>query len=602
MVEKHPGIHHNSSTVFTFLKEKEMKRSTAVKLMIAVTVFVLALNLAGGCGDKKRRTFFPKVGSIYMPYTLSGELKCGLSKTVPTIDGDINEAEWLDANAYKATLPWVDAGFVETGNTTKALVLVKNDGDNLYMAFRYEDDIWDAELDCSNNPAVIDIFGIAFDEDNSGTIDPGEDRKGFVAIWAGGFFDKYGDNGSDTDSRFDGNGRMRYHASEKRFHVEMKIPLNSGDPNDIAITPGDAIGVQITMYDGFDPGMATIRGQTALFHELPNIIGTLVTVAATPSTPPSLPAFTGRLAFISQRDFEKGDIYVYDFDCDSLIRVTDGNTIPAHDIYKDGVSISNDGQWVAFHGAPTWDDFGNYEIYKIRTDGALLTKLTNSAGVLDGHPAWSPDDSEISYSKFTNPDAADIFVMDPGNGMDLRRLTDTLTDENDSDWSPDGTKIIFKSKRWTGVEQLALMDSDGDSSTWPGGKNVVRLTDNIYSDHDGVYTADGEWILFERYIGPGFWTDSVALLWGPDNSLWCETNWEIWGVRPDGAEVKRLNLAHPCISAEWLPVGERSAENGCVFLRGWGLDYTEILRIPPGGGEPVRLIPDMTRVTYMDWK
>ncbi len=579
-----------------------MKRSTAVKLMIAVTVFVLALNLAGGCGDKKRRTFFPKVGSIYMPYTLSGELKCGLSKTVPTIDGDINEAEWLDANAYKATLPWVDAGFVETGNTTKALVLVKNDGDNLYMAFRYEDDIWDAELDCSNNPAVIDIFGIAFDEDNSGTIDPGEDRKGFVAIWAGGFFDKYGDNGSDTDSRFDGNGRMRYHASEKRFHVEMKIPLNSGDPNDIAITPGDAIGVQITMYDGFDPGMATIRGQTALFHELPNIIGTLVTVAATPSTPPSLPAFTGRLAFISQRDFEKGDIYVYDFDCDSLIRVTDGNTIPAHDIYKDGVSISNDGQWVAFHGAPTWDDFGNYEIYKIRTDGALLTKLTNSAGVLDGHPAWSPDDSEISYSKFTNPDAADIFVMDPGNGMDLRRLTDTLTDENDSDWSPDGTKIIFKSKRWTGVEQLALMDSDGDSSTWPGGKNVVRLTDNIYSDHDGVYTADGEWILFERYIGPGFWTDSVALLWGPDNSLWCETNWEIWGVRPDGSEVKRLNLAHPCISAEWLPVGERSAENGCVFLRGWGLDYTEILRIPPGGGEPVRLIPDMTRVTYMDWK
>jgi Tol biopolymer transport system component len=292
---------------------------------------------------------------------------------------------------------------------------------------------------------------------------------------------------------------------------------------------------------------------------------------------------------------------LYDFDLDVLTRLTNGNTTPAHDFFKDCVSLSHDGQWIAFHGAPDEADYGNYEIYKIRADGTGLAALTSTPGDLSAHPGWSPDGTEIVHVKLTGG-IADIYVIDSVTGAVKRRLTDTAFEDNDPDWSPDGTKIIFKSKRWSGKEQLAVMDADGDASVWPDGKNVMPLTANLDSDHDGVFSPDGQWVYFERYVGPGLWTDSIQFLWPPKDPLWAQANWEIRKVRADGLEETLLKPPYPGIGSEWLPLSERSAEGGTVFLRSWGLEYSVVHRVPPAGGPAVPLVPELTFVTFMDWK
>lgn len=550
----------------------------------------------GGSGDE----LLP--GSIFLPFTLDDEVVCRSKVVTPTIDGLIETSEWADAVAYVTDVPWRDFFYALTGPETRMMVLAKNDGDDLYLAFRIDDDDWDVEVDGSGNPTLLDFFTIGFDEDDSGTLDSGEDVNDVLPIWSGGFFDKH--NPTDDDDEFNGFGRIRYHSSESRFHAELRIPLNSGDADDIAILPGDEIGLYVRMVDALDAATpANTRGQAFLFDDQSGYVGSLRTVVAVPSLPPSLPSFTGKIVLISRRDFSKGDIYVYDCVLESLTRITNGITTPAHDFYKDCVSLSHDGQWIAFHGAPTETDYGNYEIYKIKTDGTLLTQLTSTAGVLVGHPGWSPSGTEIVYAEFTGGGgASDIKVMNSTTGALVRRLTNNAYEDNDPDFSPDGTKIVFKSKRWTGLEQLATMDADGDSAIWPNGKNVVRLMSNTYSDHDGVYTADGQWILFERYVGPGLWTDSIQLLWEPDDPEWCETNWVNRAVKPDGSGEMLLSDAYPCINSEWLPVGERSTEKGYTFLRVWGMEYSVVQRIPADGGEPVPLVPELTFVTFFDWK
>ena len=74
------------------------------------------------------------------------------------------------------------------------------------------------------------------------------------------------------------------------------------------------------------------------------------------------------------------------------------------------------------------------------------------------------------------------------------------------------------------------------------------------------------------------------------------------GVRPDGSQERLLSEAHPAINAEWLPVGERSFEKGYVFIRTWGMEYSVLHRVSADGGEAVPILPELTNVTYFDWK
>ncbi len=81
----------------------------------------------------------------------------------------------------------------------------------------------------------------------------------------------------------------------------------------------------------------------------------------------------------------------------------------------------------------------------------------------------------------------EIYVMD-ADGGNQENLTNHPSHDSAPDWSPDGTKIAFRSRRDGGASQIHVMDADG--------KNVIRLTDGPGQKGDPDWSPDGEKIAF----------------------------------------------------------------------------------------------------------
>ncbi|MBV9211398.1 MAG: PD40 domain-containing protein, partial [Acidobacteria bacterium] len=90
------------------------------------------------------------------------------------------------------------------------------------------------------------------------------------------------------------------------------------------------------------------------------------------------------------------------------------------------------GKWIAF--ASTRD--GNSEIYIIRYNGTLLTRLTNNSAN-DGAPAWSPDDQFIAFQSTRSGGQFKIFTMDAAGGNQTLLLTQGTASFSNPHWSPD---------------------------------------------------------------------------------------------------------------------------------------------------------------------
>ena len=99
-------------------------------------------------------------------------------------------------------------------------------------------------------------------------------------------------------------------------------------------------------------------------------------------------------------------------------------------------AISPDGQSIAFaaHG----------DIWVVPSSGGTAVALTRD-NRWDGMPVWSRDGSRIAFASDRNGDL-DVFVM-MSDGTNLRRLTYHDADDMPSDFSVDGTRVLFSSAR-----------------------------------------------------------------------------------------------------------------------------------------------------------
>ena len=104
-------------------------------------------------------------------------------------------------------------------------------------------------------------------------------------------------------------------------------------------------------------------------------------------------------------------------------------------------SWSPDGSWIAF----SRDGGADAELWKVRTDGSHLTRLTNNAAE-DWEAAWSPDGRRIAFSRFLPGEGNRIFTAAP-SGKGLTQVTfgggPTAFNDVHPAWAPDGTRIAF---------------------------------------------------------------------------------------------------------------------------------------------------------------
>ncbi len=179
------------------------------------------------------------------------------------------------------------------------------------------------------------------------------------------------------------------------------------------------------------------------------------------------------------------------------------------------------GPWIAFVSNRT----GNWEIYRMKSDGTELMQLTQTQADSDA-PVWSPDGTRLAY--ISNREGNwDIYVM-TAEGGDVRRLTESLMDEDHPRWSSDGRRIIYESMQ-EGNWEVYTMRVDGTDKQ--------RLTQTAAAESSPVYSPDMSRIAFASYR---------------------DRNPEIYVMNADGSDQKRLTF-DPAndICPYWAPDGSK---------------------------------------------
>ena len=176
----------------------------------------------------------------------------------------------------------------------------------------------------------------------------------------------------------------------------------------------------------------------------------------------------------------------------------------------------------------------------------------------------------------------DIFVIN-ADGTGRTQITDHPAEDFDPVWSPDGTKIAFRTHR-DGDEEVYIMNVDGSAQ-----RNLSNAPN--HGDYSPAWSPNGEWI--------AFMSDRAG-------------NNNIWVIRPDGSDLRQVTDI-PGISEypTWSPDSGRIAFH-CTFGRrlstGSGdfeiclvnFDGTELIQLTdtPGSNKLPAWSPDGTRLAF----
>lgn len=159
----------------------------------------------------------------------------------------------------------------------------------------------------------------------------------------------------------------------------------------------------------------------------------------------------------SSGDTAIGALQVMDADGSNQIRLTDS------DLNELMATWSPDGERIAFLRASVNTDNTAASIWLIDPDGSDERMLVDThEGMLVPHPvAWSPDSSQIAFSRLVNGDRHQVVLVDVESG-ETRTLVESpggphmwLT------WSPDGDRIASMSERadTPGSARVGLIDA-----------------------------------------------------------------------------------------------------------------------------------------------
>lgn len=220
--------------------------------------------------------------------------------------------------------------------------------------------------------------------------------------------------------------------------------------------------------------------------------------------------------------------------------------------------ISPDGEHIVYRrrGMDIMEDRRTSELWIMRPDGSGHRKLTGR-DASESSPRWSPDGTRIAFRSSTDESGTEIFIHWLEEGL-TQRVTRTDGSPGSISWSPDGEYIAFSKRVKESPPQLVSRPQAPEGADWADPPRVeTRL--NHESDGTGVMDfgynhlfvvrADGG---TARQITSGDYHHSSRPSWSPDGeklvfSANRRDDWEherrdseIFSVTVDGGEIEQL--------------------------------------------------------------
>ena len=130
----------------------------------------------------------------------------------------------------------------------------------------------------------------------------------------------------------------------------------------------------------------------------------------------------------------------------------------------------------------------DYDILTMNGDGTNQKNLTNTPGVDEIEPSWSPTGRSIAFISYRDGDG-ELYTMRP-NGSGIRQLTFDGLGYEFPDWSPDGRLIAFHSGP---VDEFDLYDV---YTIRANGGDQTRLTFGAGFDGFPAWSPNGRRLAF----------------------------------------------------------------------------------------------------------
>ncbi len=278
-------------------------------------------------------------------------------------------------------------------------------------------------------------------------------------------------------------------------------------------------------------------------------------------------------------------------------------------------AISPDNKSVAFavHRFDAGTDEAATDIFvKSLGDGAEPAQLTTTGTALS--PGFSPDGQRLGYIDEDDACVKQIFTLNLEPGTAPQALTSRVADVDAFAWSPDGSRVAFRSLV-PGSDELEAINAERSSS--PAGP-IIRTARRIRYRQDGVgWRGDSFYHLFvldlasgeitqitrgEGDDGPPVWSpdgEKIAYITDSNDEREITSRTELYVCAPDGSSSKQWPGDMFMVeSIAWSPDSNRIAVSGGATkseVGGYGLTTQSSIYVLDPGSEPLKLTDDSIR-------